>query len=375
MSGTPASQASERDTTPAVGTPGEPGRYRRAFLGARVALHRRRFRDAAWSFLYGRGSRYAAPRDGDDRTEVRDAGRRARTGPYDGPVQGPVVRPAVWTWEIPAYFWLGGVASGSAFVALACDLSGDERSARVARGVSLAALVPCPLLLISDLGRPARFLNMLRIVKVRSPMSTGAWCLTVFGNLLGAAVTADLLGRHRAARALGAASAVAGGYVGAYTGVLLASTAIPVWSRSRLFLGPIFVSTATATGAAATRLVLAATGTGPGHPTRIALGRVEVGAIAAELALSAINERRLGQLAGALRRGRAGRLLRLAKTAVLAGLALRALPEVHPAQRQLDGVLYLAGGLAFRYAWVAAGRASAADDEAVARTARSRDVK
>src|SRR3712207_7312595 len=85
--------------------------------------------------------------------------------------------------------------------------------------------MPSPPLLIMDLGRPERFVNMLRIFKPRSPMSMGAWCLSVFGGLGTAAIGADLLGREREARLLGGANAVVGGYLGSYTGVLLASTA------------------------------------------------------------------------------------------------------------------------------------------------------
>jgi formate-dependent nitrite reductase membrane component NrfD len=256
-------------------------------------------------------------------------------------------------------------------VALACDLAGDSASAATARKVSLAALAPSPLLLIADLGRPARFLNMLRIFKPRSPMSMGAWCLTLFGNLMAAAVGADLLGRRREARAIGAAAAVVGGYLGSYTGVLLGSTAVPLWARSRLFLGPIFVSTATATGAAACRLALVATGVPEGHPTHIALGRVETGAIATELALSTINERRLGRLSAALHQGAAGRTFSAAKWSVRAGLALRLLRRRGgPVTHHVASCLYLGGGLAFRYAWVAAGRHSARDDRAVADAAR-----
>jgi hypothetical protein len=160
---------------------------------------------------------------------------------------------------------------------------------------------------------------MLRIFKPRSPMSMGAWAMTLFGGLGAAAVAADLTRRPRLARALGGANAVVGGYFGSYTGVLLSSTAVPVWARSRLFLGPIFV----ATGAAASRLVLVGAGLPAGHPTREALGRVEAGAIATDLALSAINQRRLGELSPGLEQGAAGRLFRGARRAVLAGLGLR----------------------------------------------------
>lgn len=362
--------ARTRDTTPALGTRGEPGLWRRAKEGATVALSRSRFGDAAWSFLYPRDTAYSPPGAAPD--ELRAAAREARTGDLDGPVHGPVIKAPVWTWEVPLYFWFGGIAAGSSFVALACDLAGDHRSARTARKVALATLVPSPLLLVADLGRPERFLNMLRIVKVRSPMSMGAWCLTVFGNLIAAAVVADLLERRRTARALGAATAVTGGYLGSYTGVLLATTTVPVWARSHLFLGPIFVATATATGTAATRLALVATGVPENHPTRTALGRVETGAISFELALAALNKRRLGRLRNALEEGRPGQLFRVAEGVVTAGLALRFARRYGAWTHHLASLLYLAGGLAFRYAWVGAGQTSAQDDEAVALTARGR---
>jgi hypothetical protein len=147
---------------------------------------------------------------------------------------------------------------------------------------------------------------------------------------------------------------------------------VPVWGRSRLFLGPIFVSTATATGAAATRLALVATGLPVGHPTRRALGTVETAAMAAELILSVINERRLGPLAGGLETGRPGTLFTAAKWAARTGLALRfARKPLGPGIHHVASALYLAAGLMFRYAWVGAGRHSARDDRAVAEMHRT----
>jgi hypothetical protein len=213
---------------------------------------------------------------------------------------------------------------------------------------------------------------MLRIFKPRSAMSMGAWCLSAFSSAAGAAVAADLTGRRREATALGGATAFFGTYLGSYTGVLLASTAVPVWARSRLFLPPVFVCTAAATGAAANRLVLAAAGLRVGHPTRTALGTVETGAMALELGLSTLNEKRLGRLGEALEQGRPGQLFRLAKWGVRTGLALRlARRRAGPWAHHVASVLYLLSGLAFRFAWVGAGRNSANDDEAVARAART----
>jgi len=361
-----------RDTTPALGSAGGPAAWRRAVEGAAVALHRRGWGDARWSYLYGPDTGYATA-EPPPAAQIEDAARRARTGPPPDRVQGPVMKAPVWTWQVPLYFWTGGIAAGASFVALACDLAGDHRSARTARVVALAALGPSPALLVGDLGRPARFLNMLRIFKPRSPMSTGAWALTVFGGVAAGAVGADLLGRDRLARGLGAGTAVVGGYLGSYTAVLLASTAVPVWARSRLLIGPIFVATATATGAAAVRLTLVARGLPVGHPTREALGRVETAAMTTELLLSTLNEDRLGRLAHALEDGNPGRFLRAGKWLVRGGLALRLArgTRAGEAAHHAASVGYLAAGLCFRIAWVTAGPPSARDDEAVARMARA----
>jgi formate-dependent nitrite reductase membrane component NrfD len=360
-----------RDMTAATGRGGGPASWRRAMEGAGVALHQRGWGDARWSSLFARGDTgYATPEPADPE-RVAQANRRGRRGdPSAFVVQGPMMKAPVWTWEVPLYFWTGGMAAGASFVALACDLSGDERSARVARTVALGALVPSPPLLIGDLGRPLRFYNMLRILKPRSPMSTGAWCLSLFGALAAGAVGADQLGRRRAAKTLGAANAVVGGYLGSYAGVLLACTAVPVWARSRLFLGPIFVSTATLTGASATRLALVALGMPEDHPTRQALGRVEGGAMAAELVLSEINERRLGPLAAAFHTGRSGRGFTAAKWLARTGMALRAARRHGPWTHSVASACFMAAAYCFRYAWVHAGPISAGDDEAVARTAR-----
>ncbi len=358
-----------RDTTPATGHPGSPAFGERT--GAPVRLHQGQWRDGRWSFLYGADTGYADVEP--EPRQVEDANRRARTGALDHAVQGPVLNPPVWTWEVPVYFWFGGMAAGSSFVALACDLAGDAGSATVARRIALAAAVPCPPLLIADLGRPLRFLNMLRIFKPRSPMSMGAWCLVAFSNTAAITVAVDALGREKAARVTGAITALLGGYLGSYTGVLLATTAVPVWARSKTLLGPIFVCTATATGASTCRLALTALGLPPGHPTREALGKVETIAIGSELLLSEVNERLLGELASGLEAGSPGRQFRAAKWLVRAGLALH-LPRAKlgaPWLHHVASGLYLAGALLFRFAWVGAGRISATDHQAVAKMARS----
>jgi len=376
-----ATTAGERDMTPALGVPGQPGTWRRAAAGAAVALHRRSWEDARWSSIFRRDTRYAQAEPPDPEL-IHAANRRGRGGEPPEVVQGPMMKAPVWTWEVPLYFWFGGMAAGASFVALACDVAGDDRSARVARKVALAALVPSPPLLIADLGRSERFHHMLRIFKPRSPMSMGSWCLSVFVGLGAAAVGADLLGREREAKALGAANAVAGGYLGSYTGVLLASTAVPVWARSKWLLGPIFVSTATLTGAATVRLTLSALGQDEDHPSQRALLLTENGAMAAELVLSGINHHRRGRLANVLEDGAGARWFSGAKWLARLGLGLRVARRRRDVGRGAGAwlnhgasVAFMGAALCFRYAWVRAGRSSAHDDEAVALNHRGRATR
>ncbi|HTP22792.1 MAG TPA: NrfD/PsrC family molybdoenzyme membrane anchor subunit [Solirubrobacteraceae bacterium] len=357
------------DVQPALGTRGEPASWTPAEPGAPVALARPDFGDARWSYLYKErdtGYADAEPAPG----QVAEANRRMRGAPVSD-IRGPFIHAPLWGWEVATYFWLGGTASGSAFVALACDAAGDHRSAAIARKVALGAVAPAPALLIADLGRPERFLNMTRIFKTRSPMNTGAWCLVAFSGSGALAVGCDLIGRPKPGRAFGALTAALGTYLGSYTGVLLACTSVPLWSGSRTILGPAFVATATATGAAATRLVLVASGLPHGHPTRRALGAIETASMLTELSISALGERRLGDAAEPLGRGRPGLCFRTAKSLVALGISLRLLARrTGSREHELASFVYLAAGLLFRFAWVYAGQDSASDDEVVAEVAR-----
>lgn len=101
----------------------------------------------------------------------------------------PVLKAPLWKWEIVWYFFFGGLAAGCYVIATIASLFGSKEDRAVVRAgyyLSLLALLPCPPLLIKDLGRPERFLNMLRVFKAKSPMSTGVriWCLNLFARIL-----------------------------------------------------------------------------------------------------------------------------------------------------------------------------------------------
>ena len=183
----------------------------------------------------------------------------------------PALKATTWRWEIIWYFFFGGLAAGCYIIATIASLFGSREDRAVVRTgyyLSLLAVLPCPPLLIKDLGRPERFLHMLRVFKVKSPMSMGTWALTSFGILSGItaviqAARDGILGRWWGSRLLSALpqrlialpAAGVGFFVASYTGVLLAATSVPLWSRSKL-LGGIFLSSAMSTSTALISLVL-----------------------------------------------------------------------------------------------------------------------
>src|SRR5919202_3085725 len=106
-----------------------------------------------------------------------------------------VLKEPTWTWEIPAYFFAGGLAGASSGLALTARLTGNDRLARRALLAALGGAAASPVFLISDLGRPERFYNMLRVVKPTSPMSVGSWILLVSGGASTTAAVLELAGR------------------------------------------------------------------------------------------------------------------------------------------------------------------------------------
>ena len=174
----------------------------------------------------------------------------------------PVVRPPVWTWEIPIYFFVGGLGGMSAVIALGALLFHHLDVARTAMWVAAFASVLSPVLLILDLGRPRLFINMLRVFKPQSAMSMGAWILAAFGMcVVPGLIALELHTFHPFAggidQILGVAagilvfgSAVSGVLLATYTGVLIGATAIPAWFLHHNLL-PIHFGTAGLGSAAA----------------------------------------------------------------------------------------------------------------------------
>ena len=300
----------------------------------------------------------------------------------------PVIHKPHWKWEIVVYFFLGGIAGASYLIATIARLVGGREGRQIARlghYLSLAALLPGPLLLIMDLKRPERFYNMLRVVKLRSPMSVGTWLLTIFSGFsaLSALVQAaedGLLGRlglvrslalALPARPLGVAGSVVAGLFSGYTGVLLAATAVPLWAKNYLLMGPLFVASAMSNATAALSLIAALRGrTSPEALER--LEKLDIIVITAELGLMAASHQVLGPVIG--RPLKEGTFAPVYKVGVIgAGLILPLLWQIksllaggRPSRLEtgLSASLTLVGGLLYRYVMIKAGQESADDPAA-----------
>lgn len=177
----------------------------------------------------------------------------------------PAIKASHWGWLIAGYYFAGGIAGGAQVIATVADLTGGGRYraiVRAARYVALAGTLACPPLLIADLHTPARFYNMLRIVRPTSPMSIGSWVLSAFGLCTGltalAQGTADVTGSpaaESAARAFGLPAAATGMAMASYTGALSSATSVPLWAAIPRALPTLFGLASTASALAAIALV------------------------------------------------------------------------------------------------------------------------
>jgi hypothetical protein len=271
-----------------------------------------------------------------------------------------VLKEPIWTWEIPCYFFTGGVAGASAGLAQLAALRGNEVLARRAWAVSALATNVSPVLLISDLGRPARFLNMLRVFKVTSPMSVGSWILAGQGVCVTAAAVHSWTGAlPRAERIAAPAAGLLGLALSTYTAALIANTAVPAWHEAHRQLPFVFASGAALSAGAAT--VIATPTEDAAAARRLALG----GAIC-EVATGLLMEKSIGEHERAYRHGVAGKLSWASRACLLAGgELLRRRGRRSRAAAVGGGAVLLAGALAARWQVFKAGPQSASDPAAV----------
>src|ERR687889_768461 len=239
----------------------------------------------------------------------------------------PVLKEPTWTWEIPWYFFFGGLAGASSVLSLSARIAGNEALARRALLIALGGATASPVLLIMDLGRPERFYNMLRIIKPTSPMSLGTWVLSAF----------------------------VGPALSTYTAVLITDTSVPVWHEARRELPVVFAASSAASAGAAAAMLTSARDAAPAR-------RLAVGGALAELGTTQLMKRRLGSfLAEPYEEEEAGRFDKLSKVCTGAGAALLALFGRRRPPAAVGGALILAGSALARWSIFRAGFQSARD--------------
>ncbi|WP_243708591.1 NrfD/PsrC family molybdoenzyme membrane anchor subunit [Actinomadura sp. GC306] len=228
----------------------------------------------------------------------------------------PVLNPPSWkSFDIAGYFFLGGLAGAGSVLAAGAQLTGRPATARAMKISSLAAIGGSTVLLIHDLGRPARFANMLRVMKPTSPMSMGSWLLAAYGPAAGAAAVLDVTGLFpRLGGAATAGAAALGPLVATYTAALAADTAVPSWHDVHRELPLVFAGSATAAAAGMGMIV---------SPTREAgpMRSAAVFGAALELAAAKTIEYRAGLVAEPYKTGKAGRYMRAGEILTAAGTA------------------------------------------------------
>jgi len=312
-------------------------------------------------------------REAERQGQLRVVGDRPAGAPFpqataqNGYYGIPLLKEPPWTWEIPLYFFAGGAAGAAAVIGAIADYTGADRElVKHARWIAAAGSVISPALLIADLGRPERFLAMLRVFKPQSPMSVGVWTLLGFSTGAAAAAFAGFLrGRYGPSLPLkviehaGQAASLAFGLpFSNYTGVLIGATAIPVWNQNAGDLPLHFA--ASGVGAAVGILELM------GHRKSRALQALGLGAAIFETWEGLRIEGRSQPHLDPLKQGTSGWITRAG--GVLSGpipTTLRAISLLSskraPSLRRWAAISAIAGSLITRFAWIHAGHVSARD--------------
>ncbi len=280
----------------------------------------------------------------------------------------PLLKEPSWTWEIPLYFFVGGASGAAAVIGAIAGYTGaDHKLVRDARWIAASGTVISPFLLIKDLGRPSRFLNMLRVFKPQSPMSVGVWTLIGFSGGASAAAFADFMQQRygpslplRVLEHAGQAASLAFGLpFSNYTGVLIGATTIPAWNEHAGDLPAHFGMSGLSAAVGMLELM--------GHQKSRALQTLGLGAALFECWEGWRIEGRGGPVNEPLKRGYSGALVRAGGMltgplpAVLRLLSFAAGEERSRSLRKVAAISAITGSLLTRMGWVAAGHVSARD--------------
>ena len=278
----------------------------------------------------------------------------------------PLLKAPHWEWNVVTYLFLGGIMGGLGLIQVLADEKKPEEKKlkRTVHITSFALAAINPGILITHLGKPERFLNMLRIVKFKSPMSMGVWGLVLYSGAAGANVIGFTPALAQPAQML------LGAFTAGYTGVLLSATANPLWASGKRHIPAFSVASGLASACALSSLLSVATGN---DKVLHKIERLEMVAGVAEFALLADFKRHSGNYGKPLFEGKHADTLR--NVTMIAGIAVPfalnllgsvvKLPKpVNVLRTAVASVLTLAGGYALRHSLIEAGKDSARDPRA-----------
>ncbi len=271
-----------------------------------------------------------------------------------------IVKTPVWkSPDVPLYLFLGGAAGSSSILAAVADLTDRPKLTRVTRYTAGGGAILSVVALVHDLGRPERFLHMLRVIKPTSPLSVGTYILSPFSAAAGATAVVELLGWFpRLKRFGGVVAALFGGPLATYTGVLLANTAVPSWHAAHTQLPFVFGGSAMAAGGGISMVFVPVDEAGPAR-------KMAVMGAAIELAAMHKVENDHGIVSEPFHEGRPGKLMQAAKACTAAGAGLTVLAGRTRLGAVASGTLLAAGSLLTRFGVFEAGIASTKDPKYV----------
>ena len=326
----------------------------------------------------GADGRDVGPSAGGIRRRRRDASLMVPDAQFQSYYGHRIVKPAPWGDEISAYLFLGGLAAGSGLLGAGGAAAGYPALRRIGRVTAVSAAALGGGALAKDLGKPSRALNMMRTVKLTSPMSVGSWILAGFSGFSGVALASEV-GRiildadSFAAKALRVVeppatigSALFSAPLAAYTAVLLSDTATPTWHESHRELPFVFISSANLAASGWALVTAPAAQNGPARRLAAASAIVEL------VAFERMQQTMGPTLAEPLHAGRAGALLRASKALTAAGSVGAVLLGRNRLGAAVSGLALMAGSACLRFGMVRAGIDSTNDPKYTALPQRQR---
>ena len=289
---------------------------------------------------------------------------RARPDSYYGK---PILKVPVWgARDVGGYLFFGGLAGASSVLAGFAQAAGNHKQAKASKIAAAGAIGISGAALVADLGRPERFLNMLRVFKPSSPMSVGSWLISAFGGASAAAAACAVTGRlPKVGAAATAGAALVGPAICTYTAALICDTAVPAWHDAHREMPYLFAGSAASAAGGLGMMVV------PAEDAGQAIRFAVLGA-ATELTAKSLLLRRLGETAEPYQSGRSGKLMEVAEILTTAGLAGAVLAGRSGIVTRLAGAALVASSALTRVGIFEAGLASARDPKYTVRPQRER---